>query len=317
MDTQVNETEVQNAKAMDALTVVNEERHALIEKSLPDSPMTPPMMLALLVQKGDMVAAEKFMALAERWEANEAKKLYTAAMSKFRAKCPTIARDKHVACKQTHYTHASLASSIKQIRALMTECGLAHSWRTKQDANIVTVACVLTHVDGHSEETTLSSAPDTSGAKNSLQAIGSACSYLQRYTLFAILGLASSDDDDGVASGPPAQPDTLTVEQLTTPPPSPVPPAPPSNSTTSAAAPAALNNEVKGKKEFVLVCNTLAMDAGLLKEGANFTKEGYQSLLTQAEGFANTKDIAEATKWAMFECAGIIETPQGIAFLDG
>jgi hypothetical protein len=82
-------------------------------------------------------------------------------------------------------------------------------------------------------------------------------------------------------------------------------------------APAALNNEVKGKKEFVLVCNTLAMDAGLLKEGANFTKEGYQSLLTQAEGFANTKDIAEATKWAMFECAGIIETPQGIAFLDG
>jgi len=40
--------------------------------------------------------------------------------------------------------------------------------------------------------------PDTSGSKNSIQAVGSTVSYLQRYTLYSILGLASKDaDTDG------------------------------------------------------------------------------------------------------------------------
>ena len=44
----------------------------------------------------------------------------------------------------------------------------------------------------------MSAAPDTSGSKNSIQALGSAQTYLQRYTLYAILGLASGDaDNDG------------------------------------------------------------------------------------------------------------------------
>jgi hypothetical protein len=42
---------------------------------------------------------------------------------------------------------------------------------------------------------------DQSGAKNSIQAIGSTISYLQRYTLKAALGLAAANDDDGKASG--------------------------------------------------------------------------------------------------------------------
>ncbi len=50
----------------------------------------------------------------------------------------------------------------------------------------------------------MSASPDTSGSKNSIQAIGSTVSYLQRYTLFAILGLASTDqDNDG---GAPTKP---------------------------------------------------------------------------------------------------------------
>jgi hypothetical protein len=51
-------------------------------------------------------------------------------------------------------------------------------------------------VKGHHEETTLSSSPDDSGGKNSIQAIGSAVTYLQRYTLLALTGLATREQDN-------------------------------------------------------------------------------------------------------------------------
>jgi hypothetical protein len=59
---------------------------------------------------------------------------------------------------------------------------------------------VLAHCDGHAEETTLSGPPDASGSKNAIQAIGSTLSYLQRYSLVQMLGLAAADDD-GKAAG--------------------------------------------------------------------------------------------------------------------
>ena len=84
----------------------------------------------------------------------------------------------------------------------LADYGLHHDWRTSQTPNGgVTVTCVLTHRDGHSEQTSLSAPADDSGNKNGIQQIGSTINYLQRYTLMAITGLAAQDtDDDGTAS---------------------------------------------------------------------------------------------------------------------
>jgi hypothetical protein len=58
---------------------------------------------------------------------------------------------------------------------------------------------------GHSEEgAVLEGAPDTSGSKNSIQAVGSTVSYLERYTLLAATGLAAKDQDDDGRGGAPA-----------------------------------------------------------------------------------------------------------------
>jgi hypothetical protein len=46
----------------------------------------------------------------------------------------------------------------------------------------------------------LTSGPDTSGSKNPIQALGSAVSYLQRYTLLSLAGLATEDQDDDGAT---------------------------------------------------------------------------------------------------------------------
>lgn len=164
------------------------------------TPVTPAQMLQIAVeQNADMEKLEKLMELQERWDANNAKKAYVAAMSKFRAECPSIAKT-----REGHNTkYAGLAETIDQIKGLLSECGLSHSWRTEQREGNVVVTCTLTHIDGHSESTSLAAGGDTTGSKNSIQAIGSTVSYLQRYTLFAILGLASQEmDTDGDVETP-------------------------------------------------------------------------------------------------------------------
>ena len=68
------------------------------------------------------------------------------------------------------------------------------------------VTCRITHRDGHYEETSLFGPVDGSGNKNPIQAIGSAVTYLQRYTLKAAVGIAASQDDDAQEAGRKADP---------------------------------------------------------------------------------------------------------------
>ena len=88
--------------------------------------------------------------------------------------------------------------------------GLSYRFRTTQNDRI-SVTCILSHKAGHAEETTLSGPADSSGNKNAIQAIGSTLTYLQRYSLVQMLGLAAGNDDDGKAAG---DGETITQEQL-------------------------------------------------------------------------------------------------------
>lgn len=169
--------------------------------------MTPGQLVGQLMQQGgsmDLLAMERLMGLQERWDANEAKKAYHAAMAAFKQNPPTILKDKHVEFTTskgtTAYDHATIGNVVKQIVASLAEHDLSHSWSTEQlDGGQVAVTCSITHKAGHSESVTLKAGRDESGGKNSIQALGSAITYLQRYTLLAITGLAVEDgsDDDG------------------------------------------------------------------------------------------------------------------------
>lgn len=171
---------------------------------------TPSQLLAMAVEKGASIETlEKLMALQERFEANEARKAYHKAMAAFKADPPTIVKSKAVnfatkAGGRTSYRHADLAEAVNAIGEALSKHGLSAAWKTEQKAetNNVTVTCEITHVLGHSESTPLTAPPDTSGTKNSIQAIASTVTYLERYTLLAITGLAAGEtDDDGLATG--------------------------------------------------------------------------------------------------------------------
>lgn len=169
---------------------------------------TPADMIRMAVtEKADLDKIEKLLTLQERWEANEAKKMYNAAMSEFKANPPEIEKDKKAGYTPKNggpdvkYNYASLSNITNKINKELSKYGLSASWRTKQEATKITVSCKITHILGHSEETSLSAEADVTGAKNAIQAIGSTITYLEKYTLLAMVGLATRDqDDDGKAT---------------------------------------------------------------------------------------------------------------------
>ena len=154
---------------------------------------SPAVLISEAVAKGaDLEKLKGLLDLQERWERNEALKAYNAAMSAFKADPPIIEKDKTVSFGNTKYNHATLANVTAKINAALSKHGLSASWQVKQNGT-VSVTCKITHIKGHSEETTLSAPADTSGSKNAIQAIGSTISYLERYSLLALTGLATSD----------------------------------------------------------------------------------------------------------------------------
>jgi hypothetical protein len=160
--------------------------------------VTPMAMLQLAVEKGASVEQlERLMALQERYEANEAKKEFVAALARFKENPPEVLKNIKVAFGNTKYSHAGLDQASDKIGAALSDVGISHTWDVNQ-AEKIKVTCILTHVRGHSERVSMEGAPDTSGSKSPLQAIASAISFMQRYTLFMSVGVAPKNvDDDG------------------------------------------------------------------------------------------------------------------------
>lgn len=172
---------------------------------------TPLDMLNRAVTQGaDPVILERLMALYERWEVKQACRAFDEALAAAKAKIPTIVKNRHVGFEsrkpgaaKTDYRHEDLAEIARTIDPILGAHGITYRWRTTSEINQpITVTCILSHRAGHREENTLIGPRDDSGNKNSIQAIGSTVTYLQRYTLKAALGLAASNDDDGAKSEP-------------------------------------------------------------------------------------------------------------------
>lgn len=164
----------------------------------PETPatVTPMHMLQAAMDRGaDLDKLQQLMDLQQRWEASEARKVFVAAMTVFKANPPDIIKTKLVSYGNTSYKHATLADVCAAAIQGLAQVGISHRWDVDQSDRI-TVTCVLTHELGHSERVSMTAPADTSGQKNPIQAIASAVSYLQRYTLLSITGLAARDQDD-------------------------------------------------------------------------------------------------------------------------
>lgn len=181
--------------------------------------ITPMSMIDRAITAGaSMEVLEKLMDLQERYEAKQARKAFDRAMADAKAEIPTITKNRAVDFTsqkgRTNYRYEDLESVASAVGPVLSKYGLSYRYRATSNVNEpVTVTCIISHRDGHFEELTLAAGRDDSGNKNSIQAISSTMTYLQRISLKAALGLAVSNDDDGQSSeekprdnGPPRQP---------------------------------------------------------------------------------------------------------------
>lgn len=186
------------------LTLVTDQQ-SVVASAQPAYGPTPADLLVYAMKNGASIAeVREFMQLKREFDADEARKAFVADMAEFKKSPPEIIKDKLVGYKNkdgsvTGYMHATIGNVTEAIVAGLAAHGFSHRWTIDQSGPAITVACVLTHKQGHSESTTLTAQKDDSGKKNAIQQVASTVTYLQRYTLLAATGVATKDqgDDDG------------------------------------------------------------------------------------------------------------------------
>lgn len=171
------------------------------------TPASPLDIVQAALASGNVEMYREAVALMKEMDAFAARKAFDNAMAEAKAKIPVIRKNRRVGFDhktggdRTEYNHETLGEIARTVDPILSEFGLSYRYRVSSDINApVSVTCILSHRDGHSEETTLTAGRDDSGKKNAIQQMGSTVTYLQRYTLKAALGLAAAADDDGNAS---------------------------------------------------------------------------------------------------------------------
>lgn len=161
----------------------------------------------------DVDKMERLLAMQERVMERTARTAYFAALAQMQPDLPVITERGAIKNReqQVQSTYARWEDINDAIRPLLAHHGFALSFRTGREDGCPTVTGVLSHREGHSEETTMVLPIDSSGSKNNVQGVGSSTSYGKRYTAIALLNITTrGEDDDGKAAGA----DWITEEQV-------------------------------------------------------------------------------------------------------
>ncbi len=152
----------------------------------------------------DIDKMERLLEMQERVIARTAKEAFNAALAEMQPNLPVISEHGGIKDRSGNVqsTYALWEDVNEAIKPILAQYGFALSFKVRRAENEITTTGILSHRQGHSEETELSLPTDTSGSKNAVQAVGSSTSYGKRYTAFALLNLTSTgEDDDGDRGG--------------------------------------------------------------------------------------------------------------------
>src|SRR5581483_7898366 len=123
---------------------------------VPQQQTTPMHLIQVAVEQGaDVEKLSRLMDLQMRWEANEARKAFVAAMNAFKADPPRLEKIKPVDFSSKNgghvkYNYAPLDYIAKEIGDALSKHDLSFRWEVQQTPS-VKVTCILQHSGGHSE----------------------------------------------------------------------------------------------------------------------------------------------------------------------
>jgi hypothetical protein len=153
----------------------------------------------------DMDKMERLLAMQERILDRNARMAYSTALATMQPLMPVITERGGIKNRdgQVQSSYAKWEDINDAIKPLLAAHGFALSFRTGTTTDgKITVTGILSHREGHQEETTISLPHDSSGSKNAVQAVGSSTSYGKRYTAIALLNITTRGEDDNGKAAP-------------------------------------------------------------------------------------------------------------------
>lgn len=183
----------------------------------PPPESTPARLLELAVQSNaDPEKLRQLMDLQERWEAQNAKRAYFAALASFQRVCPHIPKTKAVRNRDgsERYRFAPLDDIVAAVRGPLMACGFSYRFETAHnDDGSVRVACVVQHEGGHTERSEVVIPTFAGQGTNKAQDTGVAITYGRRYAFSDAFGITTGDEDTDGRGLDDEPADLITAQQ--------------------------------------------------------------------------------------------------------
>jgi len=157
----------------------------------------------------DVDKMERLFAMQERVLAQQAKVAFTEAKIAMRPELPEVTMKGMIRIPSKDSTkppQETPFARFEDIHDAVMPIITSHGFDLKFKNGLapdgkVRVTTILSHIGGHEETTEFDLPHDSSGSKNSVQAVGSSTSYGKRYGTIAILNIkVAGEDDDGQAA---------------------------------------------------------------------------------------------------------------------
>lgn len=147
---------------------------------------------------------EKLLTMYERIMDRNSQRAFNIAFAEMQAKLPVITEYGKIEVNGVVRSEYGRFEDINDVlKPILAEHGFGLMFKVKGAGDTVAVTPILIHKEGHREEgEPMELGADTSGSKNSVQAMGSSTSYAKRYALIPFLNITTrGEDDDGQAGG--------------------------------------------------------------------------------------------------------------------
>lgn len=148
----------------------------------------------------DIDKMERLLQMQERVMDRNANMAFNSSFAQMQTEMPVITERGEIAVGgQVRSKYAKFEDINEVVKPIMERYGFSINFKTSTEGAQIRVVGVLMHSMGHREEGSMLLPADTSGSKNSVQALGSSISYGKRYVMNSLLNITSRGEDNNGA----------------------------------------------------------------------------------------------------------------------
>lgn len=154
---------------------------------------------AAIDQRVDVDKMERLLAMQREIMKLQAEAAFRAAMAAFQNECPIIGKTKIVknASGEVLYKYAPVENIIAQVKPLLLKHGFSYQIDTEYPPNLVRAICIVRHIAGHSERSSVDLPLITkTGIMSAPQVVSGTITFGTRRAFCNAFGIMTGDEDN-------------------------------------------------------------------------------------------------------------------------